>query len=109
MELRIDVVDGSQRVRRRLLVSANSIRTTKIHRLSEATMSSTVFSRSTETVQRIGGIMSIHRISSQHSDSSTLGSNTPPVSRQLALNPLWIVTFAAGLLFGMLAVLLTAG
>jgi hypothetical protein len=53
--------------------------------------------------------MSIHRISSQHSDTSTLGSNTTPVSRQLALNPLWIVTFAAGLLFGMLAVLLTSG
>ena len=53
--------------------------------------------------------MSIHRISSQHSDSSTRGSNTRPVTRQLAINPLWMVTFAAGLLFGMLAVLLTSG
>ena len=53
--------------------------------------------------------MSIHRISSQHSDSSTHGSNTARVARQLALNPLWMVTFAAGLLFGMLAVLLTSG
>jgi len=53
--------------------------------------------------------MSVHRISSRHSHSPTQGSNTPPVARQLALNPLWMVTFAAGLLFGMLAVLLTAG
>ena len=53
--------------------------------------------------------MSVHRISSRHSDSSTHGSNTPAVARQLALNPLWMVTFAAGLLFGMLAVLLTSG
>ena len=52
--------------------------------------------------------MSVHRISSRHSDSSTQG-NTPPVARQLVLNPLWMVTFAAGLLFGMLAVLLTSG
>lgn len=53
--------------------------------------------------------MSIRRISSQHSDSSTQDSNTPPVTRGLAINPLWMVTFAAGLLFGMLAVLLTSG
>ena len=53
--------------------------------------------------------MSIHRISSLHSGSPTRVSNTSPVARQLALNPLWIVTFAAGLLFGMLAVLLTSG
>ena len=52
--------------------------------------------------------MSIHRISNQHSDSSTQGSR-PRVARRLALNPLWMVTFAAGLLFGMLAVLLTSG
>jgi hypothetical protein len=31
-----------------------------------------------------------------------------PVAR-VRLNPLWMVTFAAGLLFGMLAVLLTSG
>lgn len=53
--------------------------------------------------------MSSHRIPSQHADSSAQGSNTPPVARGLALNPLWMVTFAAGLLFGVLAVLLTAG
>jgi hypothetical protein len=53
--------------------------------------------------------MSIQRISSRHSNSSTHGSNTPPVARLLAINPLWMVTFAAGLLFGMLAVLLTSG
>jgi len=53
--------------------------------------------------------MSTHRISTRHSHSSTHGSNTPLVARQLALNPLWMVTFAAGLLFGMLAVLLTSG
>ena len=53
--------------------------------------------------------MSIHRISRQHSDSSTQVSNTAPVARGLSLNPLWVVTFAAGLLFGMLAVLLTSG
>ena len=52
--------------------------------------------------------MSIHRISSQHSDSSAQVSNTAPVARGLSLNPLWLVTFAAGLLFGMLAVLLTS-
>jgi len=49
MELRIGVVDGSRRDQRRLVVSVNPIRTTKIYRLSGATMSSTVFSRSTET------------------------------------------------------------
>jgi hypothetical protein len=53
--------------------------------------------------------VSIHRISSQHSDSSTQVSNTAAVARGLSLNPLWMVTFAAGLLFGMLAVLLTSG
>jgi hypothetical protein len=53
--------------------------------------------------------MSIHRIPGQNSDSSTEGGNTRPVARRLALNPLWMVTFAAGLLFGMLAVLLTSG
>jgi hypothetical protein len=34
---------------------------------------------------------------------------TSSVARELTLNPLWMVTFAAGLLFGMLAVLLTSG
>jgi hypothetical protein len=53
--------------------------------------------------------MSVHRISSRHSHSPAQGSNTPLVAPQLALNPLWMVTFAAGLLFGMLAVLLTSG
>ena len=53
--------------------------------------------------------MSIHRFSSQHSDSSTHDSDTTAVARGLSLNPLWMVTFAAGLLFGMLAVLLTSG
>ena len=53
--------------------------------------------------------MSIHRISTPHSDSSTHVSNTAPGVRGLSLNPLWMVTFAAGLLFGMLAVLLTSG
>lgn len=53
--------------------------------------------------------MSIHRISRQHSDSSTPVGNPSRVARELTLNPLWTVTFAAGLLFGMLAVLLTSG
>jgi hypothetical protein len=53
--------------------------------------------------------MNIHSISSEHSDSSTQGSDKSSVARELAINPLWMVTFAAGLLFGMLAVLLTAG
>jgi hypothetical protein len=53
--------------------------------------------------------MSIHRISSQYADSFTRGSNTTPVARGLTINPLWMVTFAAGLVFGMLAVLLTSG
>ena len=53
--------------------------------------------------------MSIHRISRQHSDSSTQVSKTAAVARGLTLNPLWLVTFAAGLLFGVLAVLLTSG
>ena len=51
--------------------------------------------------------MSIPGISSEQSDSSTQG--TTPVVHGLTLNPLWMVTFAAGLLFGMLAVLLTSG
>jgi hypothetical protein len=53
--------------------------------------------------------MSIHKISRQHSDSTESPSNTSRVARELAINPLWMVTFAAGLLFGMLAVLLTSG
>lgn len=53
--------------------------------------------------------MSVHRISSRHPDSPTHGSNASAVARQLAINPLWLVTFAAGLLFGVLAVLLTSG
>ena len=53
--------------------------------------------------------MSINRISSRHADSSTQVSKTASVARGFALNPLWMVTFAAGLLFGMLAVLLTSG
>lgn len=53
--------------------------------------------------------MSIHRISSHDSDSSTQSSNATPAVRGRGLNPLWMVTFAAGLLFGMLAVLLTSG
>jgi len=53
--------------------------------------------------------MRIHTSSSQGSNSSTQGSNTTPAARGLTLNPLWMVTFAAGLLFGMLAVLLTSG
>jgi hypothetical protein len=52
--------------------------------------------------------MSIHS-PSQHTDSAAQGSNTPSVASGLAINPLWMVTFAAGLLFGMLAVLLTSG
>jgi hypothetical protein len=109
MEVRIGVVDGSHLSRRSLLLSANPIRTTKIHRLSGAAMSSTVFPRSTRNVQRSGGIMSIHRISGQHSDSSTQVSKPSSVAHGFAINPLWMVTFAAGLLFGMLAVLLTSG
>ena len=53
--------------------------------------------------------MSIHGISSQPSDSCTRSSKTSSVARGLAMNPLWVVTFAAGLLFGVLAVLLTSG
>ena len=53
--------------------------------------------------------MSIHRISSQHADSSTQGSKPSSVARALTLNPLWMVTFAAGILFGVLAVMLTSG
>ena len=53
--------------------------------------------------------MSIHGISRQHPDSTESSSNARRVARQLAINPLWMVTFAAGLLLGMLAVLLTSG
>ena len=53
--------------------------------------------------------MSIHEISRRHSDSTESPGNTSRVARGLAINPLWMVTFAAGLLFGMLAVLLTSG
>jgi hypothetical protein len=53
--------------------------------------------------------MSIHRVSTQHSDSSKQVRPATAVARGLSLNPLWMVTFAAGLLFGMLAVLLTSG
>lgn len=57
--------------------------------------------------------MSIHKLSRQHSDSTESStessSNTSSVASELAINPLWMVTFAAGLLFGMLAVLLTSG
>ena len=53
--------------------------------------------------------MSIHQISQQHSDSTESPSNTRRGPRELAINPLWMVTFAAGLLFGMLAVLMTSG
>jgi len=57
--------------------------------------------------------MSIHKLSRQHSDSTESStessSNTSRVASELAINPLWMVTFAAGLLFGMLAVLLTSG
>ncbi len=52
--------------------------------------------------------MSIHRISRQHQDSSTRSRNAG-AARELTINPLWMVTFAAGLLFGILAVLLTSG
>jgi hypothetical protein len=53
--------------------------------------------------------MSIHRISRQHQGSSTQSRNPDAAARDRTLNPLWMVTFAAGLLFGMLAVLLTSG
>jgi hypothetical protein len=53
--------------------------------------------------------MSIRKISSQHPDSPAQHGNTAPVAPRLSLNPLWMVTFAAGLLFGLLAALLTAG
>lgn len=53
--------------------------------------------------------MSIHRFSRQHQESSTRNRNAGAVARELTMNPLWMVTFAAGLLFGMLAVLLTSG
>jgi hypothetical protein len=53
--------------------------------------------------------MSIHRISHRHSGPSAQGTRAAPVARGLSLDPLWMVTFAAGLPFGMLAVLLTSG
>ena len=53
--------------------------------------------------------MSMQKFSSRPSDSSTQTTKTSPVARGLTINPLWMVTFAAGLLFGMLAVLLTSG
>jgi hypothetical protein len=52
--------------------------------------------------------MSSRKLFRQHPDSSALVSNSRPAARELRLNPLWVVTFAAGLLFGMLAVLLTS-
>lgn len=53
--------------------------------------------------------MSIHKVTRQHSDPSAPASTPSRVARERKINPLWMVTFAAGLLFGMLAVLLTAG
>ena len=60
--------------------------------------------------------MNTRRISRQGHESSTirnpqLAASRPRVTaaRELALNPLWMVIFAAGMLFGMLAVLLTGG
>ena len=53
--------------------------------------------------------MSIHQISRQQPDSTEPPANTRRAAHELAINPLWMVTFAAGLLFGMLAVLLTSG
>ena len=52
--------------------------------------------------------MSIHKVSQQLSESAP-ASTSSRVPRELKMNPLWMVTFAAGLLFGMLAVLLTTG
>jgi predicted lipid-binding transport protein (Tim44 family) len=53
--------------------------------------------------------MSIRKISSQHSATSARADNPRPVARERSINPLWMVTFAAGLLFGLLAALLTSG
>lgn len=53
--------------------------------------------------------MSIHRIPGPHSDPATQRSKTSSVPYGLTINPLWMVTFAAGLFLGMLAVLLTSG
>jgi hypothetical protein len=63
-----------------------------------------------------GGTMNTPSISRQGHESSTI-RNPPvvtsrprvPAASELTLNPLWVVIFAAGMLFGMLAVLLTAG
>jgi hypothetical protein len=60
--------------------------------------------------------MNTPSISRQGHESSTI-RNPPvvtsrprvPAASELTLNPLWVVIFAAGMLFGMLAVLLTAG
>jgi hypothetical protein len=49
--LLIGPVDGSQFARASILVSANPIHTTKIDRLSDAAMSSTVFSAFHRDVQ----------------------------------------------------------
>lgn len=75
------------------------MRTTNIIRLSGVTLPSTVSLHIKADVQRFGGTMSIHRIP----------KISRPVARERTINPLWMVTFAAGLLFGMLAVLLTSG
>jgi hypothetical protein len=60
--------------------------------------------------------MNTRRISQQGHESSTIRNPQVVASRprvtaasELTLNPLWVVIFAAGMLFGMLAVLLTAG
>lgn len=53
--------------------------------------------------------MNTPRISRQGHESSTIRNPEVAAARELTLNPLWMVTFAAGMLFGMLAVLLTAG
>ena len=82
--------------------------TTKIIRLSCVAVSSTVSLRLQMTFT-IGGTMSIHRIHGRQSHSPARAGTTRSVERERSLNPLWMVTFAAGLLFGMLAVLLTAG
>ena len=53
--------------------------------------------------------MSIHRLSRQHQESSPRSRNARAVASELTMNPLWIVTFATGLVFGMLAVMMTSG
>jgi hypothetical protein len=108
MDLRIDVVDGSHCARAAILCIGKS----DTHdENSSLVWASDVFyrlSRSTRTM-RFGGIMSIYRVSGQHSDSSTQSSKASSAAHGLTINPLWMVTFAAGLLFGMLVVLLTSG